>query len=65
MYEKRNKRKQFLFPESLIQKMESICNDKGISQNELVNKSVESYLKRFKHEDKNNNKWNETNSKSY
>lgn len=56
MYEKRNKRKQFLFPESLIQKMESICNDKGISQNELVNKSVECYLKRFKHEDKNNNK---------
>lgn len=56
MYEKRNKRKQFLFPESLIQKMESICNDKGISQNELVNKSVESYLKRFKHEDKNHNK---------
>lgn len=58
MYEKRNKRKQFLFPESLIQKMESICNDKGMSQNELVNKSVESYLKRFnfKHEDKNHNK---------
>lgn len=47
MLENRNIRKMILIPESTDAKLKELSETKGWSQNEIINRSLEAYLKRF------------------
>lgn len=46
--ENRNIRKAILITDSQNEKLQKVSREKGLSQNEIFNKALDSYLARFK-----------------